>query len=418
MRILFLSPVFLLPINSGMKERLYNLMKILHEQGHELGLLSVIHHEELNLIKDLPPWFKDTCFSEIRRPTSPRKPKNWLDLGRILRACALMLAGAPKLYALSYKPDLAQALQKHIDAYDLVCVETYLMCANISRPLFERNRHKLILVEHDIAYVPQERVYKLAYGFKRLRLYLRYLRSRYTESRLLRKFAHVVTMSSSDRDQILGLRGGQPVYVVPNGVDTAKIPFQPRERPSSSPKLLFVGGFDHAPNLDAVRVFVKDYMPMLRQAFPGLVFDVAGKCDHYDLSDMRAPDVNFLGFVPDLALAYHQATAAVATLRFGSGTKLKVLQAMAMGTPLMASDVAVEGLDLTPDRDYVRVMTPQEAVAAVGLLHTDFERARDMAENARQVCVEKYDWRNIGLKFIDILRQIINNNPTSPGSRP
>ena len=406
MRILFLCPIFLLPVNNGMRIRLYNLMKILREQGHELGLISAIYDDELELVKELPPWFKDTAFAAIRRPNAPASPGNWLNLKRFFRVAAMLLTGAPRHYALAYKPELAEALDKLIDSYDIVCVELYSMAANISKETFHRHRHKLILVEHDITYIPRERAYKLASGFKRFRLWLTYTRVRRMEILLLKRFAHVVAMSEPDRDIIEGFRPGRPAYVVPNGVDTEQVVFQERQKPNGPPRLLFVGGFDHAPNLDAVTVFIKEYMPLLRQRFPGITFDIAGKCDSYDLEPLKAPDVHFLGFVEDLAPLYQQATAAVAILRFGGGTKLKVLQAMAVGTPIIASNVGVEGIALTPGLNYLTAHTPEETAVAVDLLHHNFDKASDIARQARKLCLERYDWRSIGLHFGGILQQI------------
>jgi len=132
----------------------------------------------------------------------------------------------------------------------------------------------------------------------------------------------------------------------------AHLPFSREIRPSSVPfearsGIIFVGGFQHNPNVDAVQYFVADMMPLLRVMIPGVVLNIVGSKTPKEIQDLACEDIIVRGFVEDLEALMDTMRVNVAPLRYGAGTKGKVVHALANGLPTVATSIAVEGMGLT-----------------------------------------------------------------------
>lgn len=129
------------------------------------------------------------------------------------------------------------------------------------------------------------------------------------------------------------------------------LPFSREVRPSSVPfeartGIIFVGGFQHNPNVDAVRYFVAEIMPLLRDMIPGVVFNIVGSKAPIEIQDLACGDIVVHGFVENLEAVLDTVRVNVAPLRYGAGTKGKVIHALACGLPTVATSIAVEGMGL------------------------------------------------------------------------
>ena len=139
-----------------------------------------------------------------------------------------------------------------------------------------------------------------------------------------------------------------------------------RDRPFESRNgLLFVGGFGHPPNEDAVRWFVREVLPRLHASDPTISFHVAGQIDDSARRTLQSDGVTVHGRVRDLRALYAQVRLSVAPLRFGAGVKGKVNQAMSLGVPVVLSTVAAEGMHLTHGLDAMIADEPDAMVAAI-----------------------------------------------------
>jgi glycosyltransferase involved in cell wall biosynthesis len=174
-----------------------------------------------------------------------------------------------------------------------------------------------------------------------------------------------VTVSELDRQRLLALAPTARVVVIANSVHLENLPALPPST-ATAPMLLFVGGFDYPPNLEAVTELVREHLPALREAFPGLRLRCIGRTDVGTVQHLATADgVEFTGAVDDLLPHYRAATAVYLPIRSAGGTRLKVLEALALGRPVLSTAIGVEGLDLQPDRDYLRIETPAEGIAAL-----------------------------------------------------
>lgn len=177
----------------------------------------------------------------------------------------------------------------------------------------------------------------------------------------------VRTVVCSDADAALAraLVPAARLDVVPNAVDLARLPLQPTPV-GGPPRLLFVGGLDYPPNLEAAAELVDRHLPALRAAFPGLVVRLVGRDPAGASARWRGlPGVELLGPVADLLPLYRDSHAAYLPIRSGGGTRLKILEAWALGLPVVSTAVGCEGLPAI-DGEHLRLFdAPAQGVAAL-----------------------------------------------------
>lgn len=135
--------------------------------------------------------------------------------------------------------------------------------------------------------------------------------------------------------------------------------------------LLFVGNFNHPPNIDAVMYFVKEILPGLRQAIPDLEIKIIGSNLGNKLDGCRLPGVDLIGYVPDLAPHLERARVSVAPLRYGAGVKGKINMSMSYGVPVVATEVAAEGLHVVDGLDISSASNATQFIQKTIALYTD-----------------------------------------------
>jgi polysaccharide biosynthesis protein PslH len=221
-------------------------------------------------------------------------------------------------------------------------------------------------------------------------------KARALEARIATSFDLVVAPSDDDASHLPG-----PVTVVPNGVDTDR--FVPATLPAA-PRLVFTGTLGYLPNVEGIVWFCRDVLPIVRRAVPAVTLDIVGR--------NPVPEVAALGGLPGIAvhehvpsvLPYlHEARIAVVPLRVGTGTRLKALEAMAAGRPVVGTTVGVEGLGLVDGRDAL-IADDAGALArhVIDLLEDD-ERAAALAATGRALVEERFSWKTIGAAYANAL---------------
>jgi hypothetical protein len=223
-------------------------------------------------------------------------------------------------------------------------------------------------------------------------LAMRYWQIRQVERRLVRKTPHVAFISRRDREAIFGRGSKSPL--VPIGVDLTYW-----QRRSNNPKpncLVFTGVMNYAPNEDAARYLIEKILPLIRAAVPDLQILLVGRDPSPALKAIAAryPDVIVTGFVDDVRDYLEQATIFVAPLRYASGIQNKVLEAMAMEVPVVATSIAADGLRVDAGSEPpIRVADGEKSFAenVVNLLGQAAERAR-LSSAGRRYVAEHFVW--------------------------
>ncbi|HTN45612.1 MAG TPA: glycosyltransferase [Flavipsychrobacter sp.] len=179
--------------------------------------------------------------------------------------------------------------------------------------------------------------------------------------------------------------------LLPNGVDTTT--FFPKEHDyAKNDVLLFTGNMDYAPNVDAVCYFVEEVLPLIHQQFPKVKFVIAGQRPVEKVKVLASENVKVTGFVEDLSEMYNAASVVVAPLRFGAGTQNKVLEAMAMGVPVVCTQVGFKGLGVeSGDGVFMQVGKQAFADQVCELLESEQLRTAT-GKKGTEVIRRKFDW--------------------------
>jgi rhamnosyltransferase len=241
------------------------------------------------------------------------------------------------------------------------------------------------------------------------------------ELRVVRRADQIQMMSAEDADFLASYLtdGHRRLRVVPNAVDMDI--YKPTAIHERDHRLLFVGNFEHLPNLDAIEHFFSDIWPEIQRRRPGTEISIVGantpdSLDRFDDLD----GVEVVGEVPDLAPYYRHHRALVAPIRAGSGTRLKILEAFACGAPVISSRLGAEGIDVRHRQHLLIADDPVDfARAAVSALDDD-DLCVTLAQNCRRLVEERYTWEAsaaLQLAGYEELLQMSSDHALSIGAR-
>jgi glycosyltransferase involved in cell wall biosynthesis len=185
------------------------------------------------------------------------------------------------------------------------------------------------------------------------------------------------------------------VKVVPNGVDLEY--FRPMPAVSKSTSLVFVGSLDWYPNEDAVKEFAFRIFPLIRRKNERITFRVVGRKQSISLTNaLQGIDgVELIGEVPDVRQYVAEAAAVVVPLRIGGGTRIKILEALAMQKPVVSTSIGAEGLELKDGRDLLIANTPEQFAAQIESLLLNKELQQELGRNGRSVVEKFYGWDSL-----------------------
>jgi len=210
-----------------------------------------------------------------------------------------------------------------------------------------------------------------------------------------------VTASEVDSLFLQRVLPGARTHEVPNGVDTEYFRPWPHLAPDPA-TLLFVGTMHYGPNADAACYFVRSIWPLIRRVYPEVRLQIVGVSPPPDVVALAADaNIDVLGTVHDVRPYFAQATVVVVPLRYGSGTRLKILQALAMEKAVVSTTVGAEGLHLFPS-EIVQADTPRAFATAVIELLVESAKRKQLGEVGRSAVVARYDWNAAAAKLYEI----------------
>lgn len=208
---------------------------------------------------------------------------------------------------------------------------------------------------------------------------------------------HIV-VSERDRDTLVRYGTSSPILVIDNGVDVEGWSRSvPPKTEAVRFRVLFAGSMDYHANIDAVTWFARGPWPEIRRRLPDAVFTIAGRNPSAEVRALGSLEgVEITGTVSDLAPYYREALVAVVPLRVAGGTRIKILEAMAAGVPVISTARGAEGLAIAPGTHYILADRDAEMSDAVADLARDGAKRERLAAAAAALVRQKYDWAVLG----------------------
>jgi glycosyltransferase involved in cell wall biosynthesis len=230
------------------------------------------------------------------------------------------------------------------------------------------------------------------------------------EQHYARSFAAHITCSELDSIRLRELMPDAHIVVVPNGVDCEFFRSERRQiRPGS---LIFVGTMNWYPNVQAMNFFLRDIWPGLKARVPEVTMDIAGSNPPEPLTQLAhsLPDVTVHGYLADIRPLLDSAAIFICPIQDGGGTKLKILDALAMRKCVVAHPIACEGIDVTPGEDVVLASTAQEFIDKITALLGDTSRREALGNAGRRLVESQYSYREIGARLATTFETVARGN--------
>lgn len=299
-----------------------------------------------------------------------------------------------KPYALASMSQAIQSLDPH--SFDLVLVDTVFMSMyrDLLPPqsvLLEQNVESQIYQRYarlNASTLDNSELLHANMTWRALTLY---------ENHVWTQYPLRVVVSANDQRELQRRSPTGKSIVVPNGVDLEAFPLLP---PNASHTLFFAGTLDYFPNPDAVMFLLRDILPRVRQSIPDVSLLVAGRNPRPEFAALAdPPHIQIIGDPPDMQVFAEQASLSVVPLRVGGGTRLKILDALAWGLPIVTTSIGCEGLDLT-DGQHVLIRDEPTAFAdAIVELWSDPALYNALRRNGRALIERDYPWEPILERF-------------------
>ncbi len=377
LRVLVVDEELPWPPNSGKRVRTWNLLRRLSDR-HDLHWIAYGPvSEEAKLT------FRQQGISiDVLDPLPPSKGIRFY--GRLL---ASLLSGYPYSVVKHFTSRLQHRILEacELKQFDLVHFEwtPYARCKSSNLP-------RLIVAHNVESDIWRRRAQNSSRFIGRHFFGIQASRMEAFERKTAENADCIVAVSELDAERFRSY--GAPVTIVPNGVDLDY--YQPTTETSENQSLLFVGSLDWHPNIDGVTEFVRHVLPLVRSRKPQATLRIIGRRPSSQLAMelQRVEGVNFVGEVADVRPHLAQASAVIVPLRIGGGTRIKILEAMAMAKPVISTSIGVEGLAIQDQCDFLLANTPLEFAARIDSLFADVQLRTRLGRNGRLLVERLYGW--------------------------
>lgn len=383
-KLLFISPTFPLPTDRGQRVRVFNLV------------LACCRDFDVTLVS--PPPDAGVDVGELKRlgvdmlhTGAEGRGSSTRELIRFSAAAREIVTRGRMAHIAPYKAVLDRL---QLGDYDLVFVERGHLSV-LAAGFYDRTIVDLDDLEHVRLFREMTSGMRFVQAARSLPRLIRLLAR---ESWGLRRFRAALVCSETDRRRLKAL-GARKVIVVPNGAD---IPAEDALDPAPSKDAVFVGNCQYPPNADAVDLLKTTIIPDLRRSHAGFMVDVIGP--HSEACDAPQEGLHGRGFVTDLYRELSRYKVLVAPLRMGGGTKLKVIDAMAAGVPVVTTPVGAEGLDLVHGENALIADDPHVLADHVRSILDEPGLGKRLAVNARAHVERNFSWERVRSDIADTLK--------------
>ena len=402
-KILWLSHLVPYPPKGGVLQRSYNLIREV-SRYNKLTLLAfnqanLVGTEEL--LNEAKSHFSQFCHVEGIVPISSDESR--------LNQLVLILKGLipTKTYTVCWLE--SKSFQMKLDAlldrekFDVIHIDTISLI-----PFVKKYKNvKFVLNHHNIeSLMLLRRAENESNWLKKFYFWQEGKKLMHLEREVCNTLALNVTCSHLDTNRLKLIAPGINAIDIANGVDLEY--FRPIECEKIEKSLVFAGGLSWYPNLDAMKFFLSKVWPRLIQEVPDISFTVIGRNPPEWMLALQAeyPTLKVTGFVDDVRPYLSRAHIYICPIRDGGGTKLKVLDALAMGVPLIADPIACEGIDVIKGESVIYATTPDDYISAIKKLINDSALCTSLAEKGVALVRENYSFESLGKKLSDAYQNL------------
>jgi glycosyltransferase involved in cell wall biosynthesis len=391
--ILFLSRWYPFPPTNGSKIRVFNLLRQL-QRRHEVSLLSFV--EPTDCVDgdgfEAAGLARSAVRVVVRRPYRPTSA----------RAVAGLFSMQPRHLVDTYSVPFAQAVDEHLRTrhVDLVIASEIDMM-----PYGLRAAHAsdvpVLLEELEIATF-RDAAHRRSVSLQKLRNQLTWAKLGAYLRHALPRFEACTVVSQAERRYLAQVAPGyQNVHVVPNAVDVDS--YVRVTEPPEADSLVFAGALTYSANFLGADWFLRHVQPLLTQRVPTAHVRITGGTDGVNLAAFpRHAGYELTGYVPDIQRLIARSMVSIVPLQTGGGTRLKILESMALGTPVVSTTKGAEGLDVSHGENILIADDPAAFAGCVESILRDPSLRARLAERGRQLVRARYDWDAVGPAFCSL----------------
>jgi len=389
MNILFLSRWFPYPPDNGSKIRIYNLLRGLATQ-HQITLISF--YEPGKRMLDTKP-LHDYCKAVYPIPWQSFRPDSWQALVGYFRI-------KPRSFIDTFSSEFKQIIEMNVtrEHFDVVIASQIDTAVYI--PYFSTVPSIFEEVEVGVLYEQYAHAHSIP---RRIRYGLTWWKYRGFLASVLQRYNVSTVVSGREAELLMdNVSASTRVEIIPNCVDLQSYPLD-KENPEPF-TMIFTGAFTYEPNYEAMHWFVKYAYPAILAQTPQAHLTITG--NHAGLSLPSANHITLTGFVEDVRPLIGRAWCSIIPLQKGGGTRLKILESMALGTPVVATSKGAEGLEVTPGEELLIADDPHSFAQAILDLFSSRELRQRLARNAYEMVRARYDWSFVLPKFVEIVEGV------------
>ncbi len=401
MKICWIKAGGLVPLDFGGRIRSFHMVKALAER-HDVTLFTFYPEQAVDLHPQLKSMFSGLVLTPQRLPPS----RSALDY---LLYASTFFTGLPHSMAKYYTKALRRKLDETLRRGFDVVVCDFMFPAGL---LDWNSGTKIVLFTHNVESEIWERQARVARSWvERTGSRREYRTMREAEKKYARLADHVVTVSERNREFFAQYAPPGRVSVVSTGVDLDY--FHPTPEAELPDRVVFTGSYNWPPNRDAAEWYCDEILPLIRAQVPGIESWIVGKSPPASLLRRAeaGPAFHVTGRVEDVREYLRPCPVYVVPMRGGSGTRLKVFEAMASGKAIVSTPMGAEGLPVVHERDILLADSPAEFARQVVRVLKDEGLRRRLGSAARSLVEESFSWKKAAGEFEAILLRTVRGAP-------
>lgn len=399
-RILFLSSWFPYPPINGAKIRIYNLIQYLAKY-HEIDLVAFTRTIPIEEARMHLPHLEQFCRSAEVVAARPFVPDS-------LAAYKGFVSLRPRSVVQTYNPEMAKLIEEKIrsNAYDVIVASEVSMPSVVSLLAARIDGVPKVLDALEVA-LAKDAYERQASPLHRIRYGLTWYKLRRFTKEMLQKSDACTVPSEQEKQNLLEIMPQHSrIEVIPHCLDLPHYagsfgPLQPMS-------LTFTGSFTYHANLDAAYYFLEDIYPRVKAGLSDVSLNIVGSTDGVDLNRWHVDDsITFTGLLQDVRPTVAQSWLSVVPLRLGAGTRLKVIESMALGTPVVSTSKGAEGLEVVHGENILIADEPGEFAQAVLEILRNPRLREKLSVAGRRLVRERYSSEVMGRQFVSLLGDVV-----------